>query len=260
MMRDPLHVALAIAALDRPLLVALDVDGTLAPIVEDPGAARVPRPVASTLRALSRAPDVRVALVTGRDARSLGAVAPVPRAFRAVEHGRRILRPGEPPRPLSLTDEQRRRLDAFRRWAMAEARGLGARVELKEGAVAVHVRDLVKRDPAAAERALDATEREAQKLGLHARAGRAVREVEAIRGDKGHALSRLVRLTRARGTVYAGDDLTDFPAIARASDLDGVGVFVRSRERRRGPSRATAVLDGPGALSQMLAELLALVR
>ena len=44
-----------VAALDRPLLVALDVDGTISPIVRDPDRARIPEPTMAVLRELESA-------------------------------------------------------------------------------------------------------------------------------------------------------------------------------------------------------------
>ncbi len=244
-----------ICALPRPLLVALDVDGTLAPIVEDPEASRVPAPLARSLGVLAAARGVRLALVTGRDARSLGHVVRVPGAWRAVEHGRRVLRPGERARVPRLAPDVRRRLERFAAWAEREAVPEGARLERKAAAVAVHVRGLAERSQADADAVLRAAEREARRLGLACREGRAVREVEAEPGDKGEALARLVGATRARGVIYAGDDVTDYPAIRRAAELGGEGLFVRSKERPRAPRSATVSVTNGAELALLLAAL-----
>lgn len=53
-----------IAALDRPLLVALDVDGTLAPIVRNPDLAAIPTPTLAVLEGLSVTEGVVLALIT----------------------------------------------------------------------------------------------------------------------------------------------------------------------------------------------------
>ena len=50
--------------LERPLLLAFDVDGTLAPIVRDPDLARIPERTLSVLQALARAPTLVLALIT----------------------------------------------------------------------------------------------------------------------------------------------------------------------------------------------------
>ena len=56
-----------------------------------------------------------------------------------------------------------------------------------------------------------------------------------------------------RSTFFVGDDLTDFPAIEWAV-ANGVGAFIASEERPRGPEGAH-VLSGPEALAAVLALL-----
>lgn len=249
------ELARRIAALPRPLLVALDVDGTLAPIVRDPKAARVPAKTRAVLTTLARRRGVRLALVTGRDAAALARLVKVPGAYRALSHGRVVVPPGARVREPRVDAATRARLDAFAAWARANARPRGARLERKAGAFAVHVRALAARAPDAARSVLAAARREARVLGLHARDGRSVVEVEAEAGDKGDALAALARATRARGVLYVGDDLTDVPALRRAVALDGVGVFVRSPERPKKPRGVTAAVDGPEAVAALLARL-----
>ena len=66
----------ALAALaGRPLLVGLDFDGVLAPIVERPGDARALPGTLEAVQALAGLPDVVVALVSGRALEDLSARA-----------------------------------------------------------------------------------------------------------------------------------------------------------------------------------------
>ncbi|MFW5876106.1 MAG: trehalose-phosphatase [Myxococcota bacterium] len=260
-MADPgdRSIAERVAALGRPLLVALDVDGTLAPIVDDPEAARVPETTRSLLEQLEAAGGVHVALVTGRDAASLESLAGPLRVWRAVSHGRVVLSPGEPAKPAELSSEARTRLDAMREWAQRVAVPGGARVEEKDGAVAVHVRELAQRDPAAAEALLEQARAEAERRGLHARLGRAVCEAEVEPGDKATALQKLLDATGAAGVAYAGDDLTDFPAIRLATRRGGIGIFIASGERQP-PAEATDTLPGPERIPPLLEALLQALR
>ncbi|MFW6049821.1 MAG: trehalose-phosphatase [Myxococcota bacterium] len=244
-----------IARLDRPTLVALDVDGTLAPIVDDPAAARVPDGTRALLERIGAVPKVHVALVTGRDGESLHVVAGGLRVWRAVSHGRVVLGPSEQPRGMALSEAAEGRLEAFRAWAEAEAVPRGARIEDKDGAVAVHVRALSQSDPAEAEAVLEQARGRAEREGLHPRLGRAVCEAEIEPGDKATALDKLMRATAAVGVVYAGDDLTDFPAIRLAVERGGLGLFVASGERQP-PPEATATLRGPQGLVALLRALL----
>lgn len=250
------RVAEAIARLPRPLLIALDVDGTLAPIVEQPDAARVPRKTRAVVRALSSLPRVNVALITGRSASSLREVAGSADVWRGLEHGRLIVGPGAKLPRSGLDEAARERLAAFERWARKHATAHGARLERKSAARAVHVRTLAEEDPAEAKRILRAAKIAAEKLGLHARPGKAVLEAEAAPGDKGDALEAIRFASRSRGVVYAGDDVTDFPALRRAASLGGIGIFARSDERPSLPrGTVAAVVDGPEGVLAILSLL-----
>ena len=139
--------------LDRPLLVALDVDGTVSPIVRDPDRAEIPTRTLQILRALAEAPGIVLALVTGRDLSSLRRMEQLEGIWRAVEHGGVVLAPGEAPGRRDLTSSQREALEKFRDWADAHAHG--AFIEHKPQAVAVHVRAIAVDYPSRADRLMD---------------------------------------------------------------------------------------------------------
>jgi trehalose-phosphatase len=250
----PQDIARAAGELGRPLLVAFDVDGTLAPIVSEPASARVPAATRALLLSLAQVPGVHVALVTGRDLGGLVTVAGSLPVWRAVSHGRVVLSPTDTAAAERPPTAAMERLEGFRAWAQDHAVPEGAVLEDKDGAVAVHVRELAQSEPPRAEALLERARASAERLGLHVRLGRAVCEAEVAAGDKGTALRQLITATRARGVVYAGDDLTDLPAIAVAVDRGGMGLFVTSAERPA-PDCATAVLEGTGAVHVLLAAL-----
>jgi trehalose 6-phosphate phosphatase len=241
--------------LARPVLLGLDVDGTLAPIVEDPEAASVTPSIREVLGRLVELEGLTVALITGRDAAALAYVAPLPaatvaRVWRGVEHGRVILAPGEDPEGASVTEEEAARLAAFE--AEAESlRGEGARLERKPASRAVHVRGLAD---AIGDPLLERAEAMARRHGLTPRRGRAVLEAEVRVGSKRAALEAIADRTDPRSVVFAGDDVTDFEAIAFAASR-GLGAFVRSPERSEGPPEAQLVLDGPAAVDAWLREI-----
>lgn len=242
----------SILALPRPLLLALDVDGTLAPIVENPADARVPSEVLEAVRLVSV--EVTVALVTGRDDASLSRIAPLRDVYRAVEHGRVVLAPGETVPATPLEPAIQEALEQFQLLAEQRFVARGARIEVKSAARAVHVRALAGRDPTAAEAVLREAGDVAIQLGLHARHGRAVLEAESQPGDKGAALERLLELTSAASAVYAGDDLTDAPAIELATRR-GIGIFVASPERPESPGPCTTTVEGPSAIADLVSAL-----
>jgi trehalose-6-phosphatase len=87
------------------------------------------------------------------------------------------------------------------------------------------------------------------------RRGKALREAEAILHDKGAALREIFERSGARSVFFAGDDLTDFPAIDFATE-HGVGAFVRSDEQRGSSSRSTASLESVDEVAALLSQLL----
>lgn len=241
-----------VASLPRPLLLALDVDGTLSPIVRNPDMARIPEPTLDALAGLASTEGVVLALVTGRDLGSLGKMERLDGIWRAVEHGGVVLAPGEEPKERTLTDEQRLALDRFREWT-AEAAS-DAFIEQKPQSIAVHVRRIAERSPERAEQLLAEADALASQLGLHVRRGRALREAEAVPGDKGAAVAEILRRSGAASVMFAGDDITDFPAIELAAK-HGIGVFVRSDERRVKPAEGAAVVDGVDEMASVLRAL-----
>lgn len=239
-------------ALERPLLIALDVDGTLAPIVREPDKAEIPQNTLEVLETLASTPKVEVALITGRDLESLSRMERLDGIWRGVEHGGLVLGPGEQPRHRELSEEHKLALAQFREWVGEHAEG--AFVEYKPRAIAVHVRALAETDPGRALRLLDEAEKLAKGLGLHVRKGRSVREAEALRHDKGEALREIFERSGARNVFFAGDDVTDLPAIEFA-DKHGIGAFVLSSEMPGPPSQAVVAIDGANEVMKLLAEL-----
>ena len=243
--------------LDRPLLIALDVDGTISPIVRDPDSASIPERTLGVLRDLASVPEIVLALVTGRDLSSLGRMERLDGIWRAVEHGGVVLAPGERPRDRALTEWQRDALERFRHWADAHA--TDAFIEHKPQAIAVHVRGIAMRDPERAERLMNEADELAERLGLHVRRGKALREAEAVPHDKGRALEQIIERSGARSVFFAGDDRTDFSAIGIASER-GVGAFVKSAEWRKTPVPSAVVLDGVEQVAELLHHLRARLR
>jgi trehalose-phosphatase len=239
--------------LERPLLLALDVDGTLSPIVRDPDLAEIPASTLSTLASLAKAPMVEVAIITGRDLSSLSRMEKLEGVWRAAEHGALVLAPGQVPSQRELTGTQRKALSRFRQWVDAHAGD--AFIEYKPQAIAIHVRGIAEDDPARAERLLREADELAQRLGLHVRRGKALREAEAVVHDKGSALREIFERSGARSVFFAGDDLTDFPAIDFAS-AHGVSAFIFSEEQRGAPASPAALLQSVDEVAALLSQLL----
>ncbi len=203
--------ALQALARRRPLLVASDYDGVLAPLVGDPSAA-VPVPgVAEALGRLAAHDDVVVALVSGRGVADLRTVSGFEGPYRWIgSHGAEYDGP--------LTGELAGRRDALaERLAPLIAAVPGARLEVKPASVAVHVRQVTDRVAAAA--LLQQADAVADP-SLTKKPGKEVLELAVTDADKGSALLRLRDDLGAAATVYLGDDRTDEDAFRALSPGD----------------------------------------
>jgi trehalose 6-phosphate phosphatase len=236
---DPdLDGALSALAARRPLLVASDYDGVLAPLVDDPSAA-VPAPgVAAALARLADLDGVTVALVSGRGVDDLQQTSGLAGPYRWVgSHG------AEFDGPLTGTLAARRDdLAALLRPLVAATPG--ARLEVKPASVAVHVRQVADRS-AAAELLAEVERRVDSSLTL--KPGKEVLEVAVTDADKGAALLRLRDELGAAAVLYLGDDVTDEDGF-RALGPDDVSVKIgegdtAARYRVGRPADALAALN-----------------
>jgi trehalose 6-phosphate phosphatase len=234
--------------LGGPWLLAFDVDGTLAPIVEDAAKAMVPRSTLLKLIELAGHPRVQVAFLTGRDAPALARMLPIHDVWRAVDHGLVLLGPGETETP-TLSPSETKALEEYAEFVDS----LGIRTERKERSVGAHIRGIEGGEA----RLLDA-EREARARGFCVRRGRALIEASFAHGDKAAALEHIVKATGCHTLLFAGDDLTDLGAI-RVASKSGIGVFVESEEGPDAPPEARTV-QGPAGVEAILAELQFLLR
>jgi trehalose-phosphatase len=214
-----LRAALAAVAAAGRLLVACDVDGTLAPIVDDPAAA-TPRPDSlAALAALAERPGTTVALLSGRRLHELRAMTGlVPPVVLVGSHG------AEHGADLELAPEAAVLLEHVVRdvhWATDGVHGV--QLEVKAGSVAVHVRRATHLD---AHRVVaDVLGGPAARPGVRTTLGKEVVELSVVDVDKGHALDRLREEAHADAVVFLGDDTTDEHAFARLRPGD-VGVKV----------------------------------
>lgn len=252
--------------LDDPghALVALDYDGTLSPIVDDPEAAYAEPGAADVLGRLAARLGT-VAVVTGRPVLALRRLAGLDDAAGlsglevlgqyGVERWDaatgQVVAPDTPP-------------EVAQAYAALPAllAGLGvpdAFLEDKGRAIGVHVRRAA--DPHGAfERLREPLTGFAEQHGLHLEPGKLVLELRAPGTDKGGALRSLVLERGARSVVYAGDDLGDLAAYdaveaLRAEGTPGVLVCSLGVERTALADRADIVLEGPAGLVRWLGEL-----
>ncbi|MDQ2677652.1 MAG: trehalose-phosphatase [Actinomycetota bacterium] len=235
-------------------LVATDFDGTLAPIVAEPSAARPIDGAVQTLTELS-ARGHEVAVVSGRPLSFL--VGHLPEQLTLVGlYGLEMRRHGE------LVEHP---LAPVWRPVMAEAAAAasaegpdGMVVEFKGLSITLHYRTR----PELAEQVDACAARVAERAGLLVRpARRSVELHPPIDEDKGSALRRLAE--GSDGTViYLGDDVGDLPAFDALDDLAVTGrsvwkIGVHSDELSpRLRDRADVMVPGPAGSLALLRSLL----
>lgn len=219
----------ALRAAPKRAVLALDFDGTLAPIVADPRDARAHPEAAAALARL--APRLAgIAVITGRpaaDAVTYGAFdgaaglegLTVLGAYGAERWNAadRTVRAPEPPAGVAAV---RAELPALLTKLGAPD---GTWTEDKGRALAVHTRRAAAPDEALAllRAPLYAL---AERHGLVVEPGRMVLELRPPGADKGAALADYVREKSAGAVVYAGDDLGDLPAYETVTALRDAGV------------------------------------
>lgn len=237
-----------------PLLLMLDIDGTLCEIVHRPEDARVPDEVRDVLQQLAQVDGVHVALVTGRSVRDAQRMVRVDGVHIHANHGIEILHPGgemeieagwsdAAPALQSTGDDIAAVLQNFP----------GAFLEHKEYSLTVHYRDVDASriaDLSAAIAAIAATH------SVRVESGKSVLNVvPAISVDKGTAVMRLVRDVLGPEVVgsilFAGDDVTDehaFRALAHMPNAVTVKIGDDSVH-----TAAKYRLYGPAAVHRLLA-------
>ncbi|MER5973909.1 trehalose-phosphatase [Streptomyces sp. NPDC002055] len=263
------------ALLERPerAVVALDFDGTLAPIVPDPDRARA-HPDA--VPALSRlAPLLQSAVViTGRPAGVAvrhGGFAGVPGLEHLVVLGHygaerwdavtsQVHAPAPHPGVAAVQAELPGVLDRNGGWP-------GTFVEDKGRAIAVHTRRAA--DPQGAFESLrEPLQALAERHGLVIEPGRLVLELRPPGMDKGVALEEYLRQSGAGAVLYAGDDLGDLAAFGaveklRSEGLPGILVCSAATSGEGADElsqRADLVVDGPAGVVTLITTLANTIR
>jgi trehalose 6-phosphate phosphatase len=252
------------ALLNEPghALVAVDFDGTLAPIVPDPAEARALPAAVIALREL--APLIgTLAVLTGRPAVTaveFGSLHQVPGIVVLGAYGRQRWHDGQletPPAPDGLAVARERLPGILAEVAAPE----GTWIEDKGDALAVHTRRAA--DPAAAlEQVRAPLLTLAAETALRAEPGRLVIELRPAGADKGTALTELAGQRERSAIMFCGDDLGDLPAFAavrrlRAEGLPGLAVCSGSAEVTDLAGEADLVVNGPEGVAALLAGIAA---
>ncbi len=243
----------------------LDIDGTLAPIVDHAADAHVPESTRQLLIAVARIYGL-VGCVSGRRASEARAMVSIGSINYVGSHGVELLRSGWTEAVLDpeVSDWVRRIHDFGREADTAEVRRVRVRLEDKGPIVAFHWRGAP--DEEAARSAIDVIAEHAQAAGLRTHWGRKVLEVRPpVKIDKGAGIMRLLNEVgpEIESALYVGDDTTDLDAFRTLGSLVQEGRLVRAVrvgvQSEEGPSEISAeadiVVDGPDGVRELLAAL-----
>lgn len=257
---DAAEVVAEVASVTR-LLIALDFDGTLAPLVDDPMSARATPEARAVLTRLAELPETWIAFVSGRSLHDLRKIAEHDDAsviLLAGSHGAEFWAPEEGILPAPTPD------------AGADASGPDDAAEVQEQLVA-DIETLMPRYPgvwverksfgfavagrlaepdveASAFAAVDALM--AQRApAWRRRRGHNILEFASRAEGKDTAIAALRARTGADAVVFAGDDVTDEDALA---SLEAGDLGIRVGE---GDTAARVRVSGPAGLVDLLGEL-----
>ena len=234
------------------LLVALDVDGTLAPLLDRPMDVRMTPAARSAVLRLAALPDTAVALVSGRTLHDLRIIAehnddsPL---LLAGSHGAEYWFPGEGERARDDDPAVVAQRDELLAGASAAVEPIeGVWIEPKTFGLAVHTRLASATDAEAANAAVD------ELIGAEApqwrrRTGHNIIEYAYRDEGKDSAVRELRARTGATAVLFAGDDITDEDALGSLEPGD-LGVLVGDR-----PTHASVRVADIAAMADLLDRL-----
>ncbi|WP_374974633.1 trehalose-phosphatase [Microbacterium trichothecenolyticum] len=242
-----------LAASDR-LLVALDFDGTLSPLEDEPMDARMLPAARDAVDALVATPDTIVAFVSGRSLVDLRVIAEhddSSRELLAGSHGAEFWIPGEGIASHGEDEADIALRDALRGHAEdATAHLDGVWIEPKTFGFGVHTRRATAAAAAEANRLVDEIVA-AEAPHWRRRTGHNIVEFAFRHEGKDSAIAELRERVGASAVLFAGDDVTDEDALASLGEED---LGVRVGEGQTSATVRVADIAALAALLQQLAE------
>jgi trehalose 6-phosphate phosphatase len=238
-----LEKALADLSVHPKVLVALDFDGTLAPLQDDPENSRMLPESREVVDALTDIDGVHLSLVTGRAFENIMRVAdPHPDWFLVGSHGIEVVAPHERDSyetPQLVPDGL---LQGFHQIAQDIP---GPRIEVKPFGLAIHTRGL-EDDVALAAEAATRLLCDEWPDELVMRSGHGILECAVSGRTKGDGLRSLWEALDVHATIFIGDDVTDEDgfAVLGSGDLGikvGAGA-TKAFHRVADPHEVTRVL------------------
>lgn len=246
----------------RHILLLIDYDGTLTPIVERPELADLSKGTRQLLQALARQRRFTLGVISGRALADLKDKVGVSDIIYAGNHGLEIEGPG-----ISFVDplaEEFRSILRLMHHVLSQALGRikGVLVEDKGLTLSVHYRQVAANKSTEVKNIFDRIAQGAETLGkIKITSGKKVYEIRpALAWDKGKAIKMLMKMYGKGGRksqllpVYIGDDVTDEDGFKVIENYEnGISVFVGERDH---PSSACYFLESPAEVATFLSMLL----
>jgi trehalose-phosphatase len=234
----------------RKILLALDFDGTLAHLVDNPDDARMTGEARDAIRRLGTDPGVVIALVSGRGARNLVDVSDPESSWWVVgSHGIEVVAPGHSPESGLTPELLANREKLWEQFGQIAKNFPGVWVEEKTWGSALHTRGVSAEVESAAHKALRPVI-ESWGDALTTRTGHGILESSLGTATKGDGITRVAEVTEPDVIVFLGDDVTDEDGFAVLRDAD-VGIKVG-----QGDTTARYRIDGgPGEVARFLSDV-----
>lgn len=271
---DPADVDLRPLAEADDLLVALDFDGVLAPLQDDPSLSRVLPASAEAIARIASLPNTQLALVSGRDVATLRELADPPASAMIVgSHGAEIdLGPGQdasgtesaatasapdPTEANAVTNDEEELLAAIddhlaELTTLSDREGFDLRIERKPYSRTVHTRGMAPGLAASLREHVVSVQ--AEHGGIRVIEGHDITELAVSQATKGTGIRALVAEVHPTAALYLGDDITDEDAFAELAEMrpevTGVGIKVGSA-----PTQAELRIADPDAVATLLTRL-----
>ncbi|WP_210603255.1 trehalose-phosphatase [Brevibacterium oceani] len=273
----PAEVDLRELATADSLLVALDFDGVLAPLQDDPETSQMTAGSAAAIAALARLPHTRVALVSGRDIATLSRLTETPESVwmigshgaeaalgSGIESDRAGIAPvgrdgadlahgtGASHSPELTAAEQERltaidaHIEAFEDALPPTASEMltDLLVELKPYSRTVHTRGF---DPEVAAALHEHAMQVAEEFpDIRVIEGHDITELAVKQATKGDGLRLLARAGAPTAMAYLGDDVTDEDAFAALHDLSADQTLDSGPTDKTGQTDKTGLPDRTG--------------
>ena len=239
------------------VLLGLDFDGTLTPIVKHPARAKLDPGVRALIKKVNLLERIQVAILSGRALKDLQRKVGLKNIAYSGNHGYEIQLPAQKARLLSTPAALRSIRRFHRRSQKAFSSIPGVFLEPKGATFTIHYRNV----PARRVRQVKNIARELHddfKNSLRLRFGKKAIGLRPAwpRTDKGRALKAILKKTGGRKIlpVYIGDDTTD-EDVFRVIRWSGITIFVGQPEKK---SRAEFYLKSPAEVARFIKRLMRL--